>query len=244
MPSCSLQVVEVPPLRHDLQHSTKGEQGVPPNGPSAIHSHSILHPITPVGGLNRSANMKCFTIAHLALIGITLLSQANAQGRRSIDARVTGWRVNISYSDIDRLPSRSTPVTTVKLSHPSINLRAEMEVPFESFFALWEHLALTSDAELVATPIELPADKDGAILIEKDESRGVYKAVTSDNAVLLIRFWLDTFRHRWVDDSSALTDKESKGKGAFGYLLRHNAFPTKGNALAKFTEIYAAEPQR
>lgn len=34
------------------------EQVVPPNGPSAIHSHSILHPITPVGGLNRSAKMK------------------------------------------------------------------------------------------------------------------------------------------------------------------------------------------
>ena len=116
-----------------------------------------------------------------------------------------------------------------------------MEVPFESFFALWEHLALTSDAESVATPIGLPADKDGAILIEKDESRGEYKAVISDKADLLIRFWLDTFRHRWVEDASALTDKESKGKGAFGYLLRHNAFPAKGNDLAKFTEGYMAE---
>jgi hypothetical protein len=183
--------------------------------------------------------MKFFPIALLTLIGITLLSQANAQGRRSIDARVTGWRVNISYSDIDRLPSGTNPVTTVKLSHPSINFRAEMEVPFESFFALWEHLALTSDTDPVATPIELPADKDGAILIEKDELRGEYKAVTSDKAVLLIRFWLDTFKHRWVEDPSALTDKESEG--VFGYVLRHNAFPAKGNVLANFTEKYTAE---
>lgn len=185
--------------------------------------------------------MNLFPTALFALIGITLLSPVNGQGRRSIDARVTGWNVNISYSNIDRLPAGTNPVTTVKLSHLSINLKAEMEVPFESFFALWEHLALTSDAEPSATPLDLPADQEGAVLIEKDESRGEYKVVSSEKAVLLIRFWLDTFKHRWVEDPSALTDKESKSSGAFGYLLRHNAFPTKGNNLAKFIEKYTAE---
>jgi hypothetical protein len=185
--------------------------------------------------------MNFFPTALIALIGITLLSPVNGQGRRSIDARVTGWNVNISYSNIDRLPSGTNPVTTVKLSHPSISMRAEMEVPFESFFALWEHLALTSDAEPSATPLDLPADQDGAVLIEKDESRGEYKVASSEKAVLLIRFWLDTFKHRWVEDPAALTDKESKMRGSFAYLLRHNAFPTKGNDLAKFIEKYAAE---
>ncbi len=167
---------------------------------------------------------------------IALALPVNGQGRRSIDARITGWTVSIDYSDIDNLRPGSNPVTRVRLSHPSIDLKASMEVPFESFFALWEHLDSLSDAEPVRTPVDLPVGKDGAVLAEKDDVRQEYKIVTSDEAVLLVRFWLDTFKHRWVEGHSALPADQSQNRGGFGYLLRHNAFPAKGNTLAKLTE--------
>jgi hypothetical protein len=117
-----------------------------------------------------------------------------------------------------------------------------MEVPFESFFTLWEYLDSTSGAATALTPVELPAGKDGAVLKEEGESRReYYKTVTSDKAALLVRFWLDTFKHQWVDDPSALTEKQSKSRGTFGYLLRHNPFPEKGNYLAELTEKLKAE---
>lgn len=194
-----------------------------------------------LGYLILFGKMKTTLIAYFTVIGLGLLSLANGQGKRSIDARITGWSVHISYSDIDSLPSGSNPVTKVQLSHPSINLRANMEVPFESFFALWEHLDSTSDAATTQTPVDLPAAKDGAVLKEEGDSRKEYKTVSSDKAALLIRFWLDTFKHRWVDDPSALTKEQSKLRGSFGYLLRHNPFPEQGNSLAELTEKLKAE---
>lgn len=185
--------------------------------------------------------MKTTFTAYFTIVGLVLLSLANGQGKRSIDAKITGWSVHVSYSDIDNLPLGSNPVTRVQLSHPSLNLRANMEVPFESFFALWEHLNSTSDVAATQTPVDLPAGKDGAILKEEGESRKEYKTVSSDKAALLIRFWLDTFKHRWVDDPSALTKDQSNWRGQFGYLLRHNPFPAHGNSLAKLSEKLSKE---
>ena len=108
--------------------------------------------------------MKSILTTLIALIGISLLSPAHGQGKRSIEARITGWVVYIDYSDIDNLPPGSKPVSRVRISHPSNHLRAKMEVPFESFFALWDQLDSMSDAEAARAPIDLPAGKDGAVL--------------------------------------------------------------------------------
>ena len=182
--------------------------------------------------------MKTATTILIALLGLSIFSIAYGQERRSINARISGWVVRIDYSDLDKLPAGAKPVSRVHLSHPSNNLKATMEVPFESFFALWSHLQETSNAEVSQALIALPPQKDGAILQEGDS---YFKAVTSDTAALLIRLWLDTFQHEWVEDSSALTKDQLKFRGNFGYLLRHNPFPSKGNFMAGFTEKFNAQ---
>lgn len=177
--------------------------------------------------------MNTIITALVALIGIAFVSTAQGQEKRSIEARINGWVVQIDYSDIDNLPAGSRPVSRVRLSHPSNNLKARMEVPFESFFALWAHLDSTTDAKPSQVPIVLPAQGDGAILKEGSD---YFRATTSETAALLVRFWLDTFQHLWKEDSSSLTKEQLKLRGTFGYLLRHNPFPTDGNFLTKFTE--------
>ena len=87
-------VFEVVHMVHDLGslRMAEGEQVVPPNGPSAKSSHSILHPITPVGGLKRWAKIYIMKIHCLLGALFVLIAAASAEEIPARDPKPKEWR--------------------------------------------------------------------------------------------------------------------------------------------------------